>query len=193
MLGDNTRTKVTTSTTSGGPQKLGGIRINDVAAVEAALKEIGNEKGSVNWILLEYQGDGAVGLIKKGQGQGIPPQQIQNDIDDNKVQYMVLTFTQGVRQYGLFTWVGPKAPAAVVSASNQHKAALHQQLAVRQPGQSSIPATEYYNLMLYTFFFQLAGAFHEAPPHATPKRRASLLNYLLLHVEFRHDALFYVL
>jgi hypothetical protein len=131
MLGDNTRTKVVTSTTSGGPQKLGGIKINDVAAVEAALKEIGNEKGSVNWILLDYQGDGVVGLTKQGKGMGIPPQDVQNDIDDKKVQYMVFTFMQGVRQYGMFTWVGAKAPSNIVTASNSHKAALHQQLAVR--------------------------------------------------------------
>lgn len=58
-------------------------------------------------------------------------QPVQNDIDDKKVQYLLCQMMQGVKQYALFTWIGAKAPANIVKASESHKTALHAHLAVR--------------------------------------------------------------
>jgi len=112
-----------------GSAQLKSVQFQDQSAVNNALKELGTDGSPVDWILLDYAGPDhkVLKLTKKGAGKDfLPPTAVQNDLDDNKVQYLLLTQPGGVRQgYALITWEGAKAPAASKQASNVHKKELH--------------------------------------------------------------------
>eukprot|EP01122_Echinamoeba_exundans_P011527 TRINITY_DN4611_c0_g1_i1.p1 TRINITY_DN4611_c0_g1~~TRINITY_DN4611_c0_g1_i1.p1 ORF type:complete len:178 (-),score=31.71 TRINITY_DN4611_c0_g1_i1:596-1105(-) len=130
MLGGNPSTRTTHSQQhQTGASTAGMPKLNDPAAFEAVLKEFGTESSKVQWVLIDYTDANTIGITKKGAGLGVPPQPVQNDINDSKVQYLLCQMMQGVKQYALFTWIGSKAPADRVKASETHKTALHRHLA----------------------------------------------------------------
>jgi len=83
---------------------------------------------SIEWALLDYVEGNQISVTKQGKGATcVPPPDVQNDLDDNKVQYLLVAMSGN--QYFFFTWIGTKAPSQAQKASDTHKKELHAYLA----------------------------------------------------------------
>jgi len=129
MLGDAGPVKTQTSTSSQTTSNLGlkTVQFTDPYQVEQLVKDLSTS--GIDWVLFDYVTGGTekVTVTKKGSGliEGGPPKSVQDDLSDNKVQYLLGTTKQGARGYLFITWTGNKAPQVQQKASASHKVEIH--------------------------------------------------------------------
>jgi len=132
MLGEAGPVKTQTATSSQASSNLGlkTVQFADPHQVEQLVKDLSSS--SIDWVLFDYVSPGTdkITVTKKGSGliEGGPPKSVQDDLSDNKVQYLLGAMKQGARGYLFITWTGNKAPQVQQKASNSHKVEIHAHL-----------------------------------------------------------------
>jgi len=115
-----TRAGAPVRTQVGAPQTLSSVSFANEGALVQAITDLTTERGgNCDWILLDYTNANTISMTKKGKGMGMPPMAVANDLEDNKVQFLLLAVQQGIRTYAMMTWEGNQ------KANATHKRELH--------------------------------------------------------------------